>query len=171
MLKDLIGRIKSPGVEFRGTPFWAWNSKLEPEVLRRQIRVMKEMGMGGFFMHSRVGLNTPYLGKEWFECINACIDEAEKLGMKAWLYDEDRWPSGAAGGIVTKNHAYRMRSLKYEQLDHTVYDEGDLAWFAAKISGDAANSPPQTEKRRVSLRRRILPQILCKNRSGKLVVQ
>ena len=64
MLDDLITSIKSPGIEFRGTPFWAWNSKLEPEVLRRQIRVMKDMGMGGFFMHSRVGLNTRYLSQE-----------------------------------------------------------------------------------------------------------
>ena len=138
MLQDLIGRIKSPGVEFRGTPFWAWNSKLEPEVLRRQIRVMKDMGMGGFFMHSRVGLNTPYLGKEWFECINACIDEAEKLGMKAWLYDEDRWPSGAAGGLVTNEEKYRIREL---QMGNELPERAvELATFAVRLKGTEMQS-------------------------------
>ncbi|MCL1909759.1 MAG: hypothetical protein FWG05_02355, partial [Kiritimatiellaeota bacterium] len=94
--------MKKPS--FRGAPFWAWNAKLNPTELRRQIRTMKDMGLGGFFMHSRVGLDTPYLGDDWFKCVKACVDEAKKTGMDAWIYDEDRWPSGAAGGLVTKNH-------------------------------------------------------------------
>ncbi|MDR0589451.1 MAG: hypothetical protein LBG25_02780, partial [Spirochaetaceae bacterium] len=28
-----------------------------------------------------------------------------------WLYDEDRWPSGAAGGLVTRQKQYRVRHL------------------------------------------------------------
>jgi len=138
MLKDLVSRIKSPDAGFRGTPFWAWNSKLEPEVLRKQIRVMKEMGMGGFFMHSRVGLNTKYLGDEWFECIRACIDEAEKLGMKAWLYDEDRWPSGAAGGLVTDELKYRIREL--QMGDSLPEGAVELATFAVALKGTEIQS-------------------------------
>ncbi len=116
MDKKLIGEFTNPGSEYRGAPFWAWNGKLDPEELRRQIRVMRDMGLGGFFMHSRVGLDTEYLSKEWFKCVDACIDEAEKLDMQAWLYDEDRWPSGAAGGLVTKNPEYRRRGLIMEQI-------------------------------------------------------
>ncbi|MCM8788776.1 MAG: hypothetical protein NC907_03185 [Candidatus Omnitrophica bacterium] len=107
---------KLPAV-YRGAPFWAWNGKLEPEELRRQIRIMKEMGLGGFFMHSRVGLDTEYLSKDWFECINACADEAKKLKMLAYLYDEDRWPSGAAGGLVTRDKKFRMRYLGMKIVD------------------------------------------------------
>ena len=106
--------FSSPGKEFRGMPFWAWNARLDETELRRQIRTFHEMGFGGFFMHSRVGLNTEYLGKEWFNCIKACVDEAEKLGMQAWLYDEDRWPSGAAGGLVTKDDRFKMKELRSE---------------------------------------------------------
>lgn len=72
---------------------------------------MHEMGLGGFFMHSRIGLNTRYLGNEFMECVKACIKEAEKLGMKTCLYDEDRRPSGTADGIVTKDHKYRSRFI------------------------------------------------------------
>ena len=74
MLNEQMKQFKSPGPDFRGAPFWAWNAKLEPEELIRQIRLMKEMGLGGFFMHARVGLNTEYLGKEWFGLINAGAD-------------------------------------------------------------------------------------------------
>ncbi|HPO52754.1 MAG TPA: hypothetical protein PK165_07990, partial [bacterium] len=117
-IEKMLEEFKSPGSVYRGAPFWAWNGKLEPEELTRQIRIMYQMGLGGFFMHSRVGLDTAYLSKEWFECINACADEAEKLGMLAYLYDEDRWPSGAAGGLVTKNPEYRMRYLCMKIFDN-----------------------------------------------------
>jgi len=63
-------------------------------------------------MHSRYGLKTEYLGREWFDCISACVEQARETGMKACLYDDDRWPSGPAGGIVTRsNKKYRMRYL------------------------------------------------------------
>ena len=131
-MKDFI----NPGSQYRGAPFWAWNGKLDPDELRRQIRVMHRMGLGGFFMHSRVGLATEYLSEDWFECVNACIDEAEKLDMQAWLYDEDRWPSGAAGGLVTKNQKYRRRALGVEVLKPTAklnWDADTVAAFSARI--------------------------------------
>ncbi|MFC1736546.1 glycosyl hydrolase, partial [Candidatus Hydrogenedentota bacterium] len=137
----LLKEFKNPSNKYRGKPFWAWNGKLEPEELRRQIRVMDQMGLGGFFMHSRVGLGTPYLSDEWFECVDACIDEAEKLNMEAWMYDEDRWPSGAAGGLVTKNPEYRMRFLRMEEADDldALRWTGDvLAVFTARVKGNEA---------------------------------
>ena len=136
---DLFTRFSKPDVDFRAAPFWAWNAKLEPRELRRQIRIMKEMGLGGFFMHSRVGLDTEYLGKDWFKCIRACIDEAKKNGMLAWLYDEDRWPSGAAGGIVTKDDRFKEKKLCFEILKAKEKSKGEgtlLAWYTATFDGD-----------------------------------
>lgn len=147
MVQKFIEKIENPAAQFRGAPFWAWNGKLEPEELRRQIRDMKRMGLGGFFMHSRVGLNTPYLSDEWFTCIRACIDEAGQLGMNAWLYDEDRWPSGAAGGLVTREHPeFRRQRLHCQQLAEPVYDDADLAWFAARPDGRGFNTPRRLRK-------------------------
>lgn len=111
MLKNILENFSSPSSKFRGAPFWAWNSKLDADELHRQIKVMHEMGLGGFFMHARVGLNTPFLSDEWFKLVKNCIDDAEKLGITAYLYDEDRWPSGSAGGMVTKNKEYRIQAI------------------------------------------------------------
>lgn len=97
MTENFAEQFAAPGTEYRGIPFWSWNGKLEPEKLRRQIRSFRELGFGGFFMHSRVGLKTPYLGKEWFDCIRASIDEAKKQSLTPYLYDEDRWASGRGG--------------------------------------------------------------------------
>ncbi len=119
--KDLEKLFSDPTNEYRGKPFWSWNGKLEKEELMRQIQVVKDMGMGGFFCHSRTGLETEYLGDEWFDLINASADKGEELGLEAWLYDEDRWPSGTAGGMVTKDPEYR---LKYMRL--TIIDKDDI---------------------------------------------
>ncbi len=143
MNKALLANFQNPTSEYRGAPFWAWNGKLEPQELRRQIRLMKDMGLGGFFMHARVGLDTAYLSDDWFDCVGACIDEAEKLDMQAWLYDEDRWPSGAAGGLVTKNPKYRLRHLKMDLLQPgaTVKRTKDtVAVFVAKVDGATATN-------------------------------
>jgi hypothetical protein len=103
--------FQNPPAELRGKPFWSWNGALERDELLRQIDVLREMGMGGMFMHSRTGLQTEYLGEEWFELVNACAEKAERVGMEGWIYDEDRWPSGSAGGMATKEPTFRMRSI------------------------------------------------------------
>lgn len=105
--------FKKPTSEYRGTPFWAWNSALKADELCRQIDIFKEMGLGGFHMHVRTGLEDEYLGKEFMKNIETCVNKAKNEQMLAWLYDEDRWASGAAGGIVTVNHAYRQRYISF----------------------------------------------------------
>lgn len=93
--------FQSPSCEYRGAPFWAWNGRLSQEELKEQILIFKKMGMGGFHMHVRTGMDTPYLGREFMELIKFCVQTAEREQLRAWLYDEDRWPSGTAGGQVT----------------------------------------------------------------------
>ena len=93
--------FQNPTSEYRGTPFWAWNGKLDSETLAEQIQNFKKMGFGGFHMHVRTGMDSPYLNDEFMEHIRFCINKAKENNMLAWLYDEDRWPSGTAGGRVT----------------------------------------------------------------------
>lgn len=151
MNSKILKQFKKPSSEYRGAPFWAWNGKLDPNELRRQVRVMHRMGLGGFFMHSRVGLDTPYLSKEWMDCVEACVDEADKLDMKAWLYDEDRWPSGAAGGLVTKNPKYRQRHLICSRLtkpSELKWGKDTLGAFTARIIGGKATEVTPVPKGR-----------------------
>ena len=105
--------FRNPTCEYRGTPFWAWNAELKSEELKRQIEIFKEMGLGGFHMHVRTGMATDYLSEEFMQLIKDCVDKAKEENMLAWLYDEDRWPSGAAGGLVTKDEEYRARCLLF----------------------------------------------------------
>jgi hypothetical protein len=97
-------------------------------------------------MHSRVGLATPYLKDEWFQCVEACAEEAKAQGMLAWMYDEDRWPSGAAGGLVTRDPRWRRRSLVLSEISSPAgltWTEGTVAAFTARVSGPGATNVKQ----------------------------
>ena len=97
----------------RGMPFWAWNGHLTPERLTGQIPIFAEMGFGGAYMHVRTGLDVPYLGKEHMDCIKACVGTFRKQKLCGCLYDEDRYPSGAAGGLVTREDRFRETRLVF----------------------------------------------------------
>ncbi|MBQ9880685.1 MAG: hypothetical protein IJM45_09665 [Clostridia bacterium] len=124
--------FRDPGKEFRGAPFWAWNCKLDKELLSDQIAVFDEMGLGGYHMHVRTGLDTEYLGREYMDCVRHCVEEGKKRGMYSYLYDEDRWPSGAAGGIVTKDRSLRGKTLLISANDTGAPAESD----EVKAAGD-----------------------------------
>lgn len=112
-MNKLTQYLQDNAMEYGSIPFWSWNDKLEEGELRRQIRNMHDLTMRGFFMHARGGLETEYLSEEWYDAVRACIDEAKRLGMQAWAYDENGWPSGFAGGKLLENPDY-----------HAVYVEG-----------------------------------------------
>lgn len=99
---EIKNAFLNPEAMDRSAPFWSWNGKMDPVEIKSQAKDMIQKGMGGYFMHSRVGLESEYLGKEWMDSIQACVEQAKEDGAFAWLYDEDRWPSGAGGGLVTR---------------------------------------------------------------------
>ena len=110
--------FQNPPKEYREVPFWSWNDRLERDELVWQIEEMDKQGWGGFFMHSRKGLVTPYLSEEWLSRIQECVEEAKRRGMGAWLYDEDKWPSGFCGGKIPKlGSEYRQKALLMREDD------------------------------------------------------
>jgi hypothetical protein len=127
--------FKNPAKEYRPSPFWSWNDKLDKNELCAQARDMKEKGFGGYFMHSRVGLATEYLSDEWMDCVRATVEEGKKLDMESWLYDEDKWPSGFAGGLVpARGDRYRMKNIEAHfipesEAEPSLRKQGTIAAF------------------------------------------
>ena len=105
--------FRNPSARFRGAPFWAWNCRMTKENIAKVTEALSEMGMGGGHIHCRSGMDNPYLGSEFIELVKYTNDKFKEHDMLTYLYDEDRWPSGAAGGAVTKNPDYRMRFLVF----------------------------------------------------------
>lgn len=110
--KKWLDGFMDPPASYRLVPFWSWNEKMEPEEVKRQVRIIKQGGWGGAFVHSRIGLTTPYLGDDWFKAVDATLEACEEEGLLVWLYDEDKWPSGYSGGSVPlAQERFRAKSL------------------------------------------------------------
>ncbi len=126
MLQALKNRLAGDLSKYKSIPFWSWNNFLDEEALMKQIEDMHEAGIGGFIMHARTGLKEEYLGEKWFSCIGACLKKAKELGMEAWIYDENGWPSGFVGGKLLEEEGYRARFLEYAV---GAFDESAYACF------------------------------------------
>lgn len=109
-----LQRLSNPPRACRPAIFWLLNGRLSSERIRDQIRQMRDAGLGGFFLHPMgesfrlgdflEGISPPYLSDEYFVMLRLAVEEAERLGMYAWLYDEGGWPSGTAQGQVIAGH-------------------------------------------------------------------
>lgn len=112
MPKGVLKDFKNPDSILRPAPFWAINDRITPEEIARQMNDMLDVGLSGGFFHSRAGLITDYLGDDWFAAMEAALKVANERDGYVWLYDEDLWPSGNAGGQVAgMKDEYRATGL------------------------------------------------------------
>ncbi len=146
---DLLSLLSDPGAAYRPAVFWLLNGGLTADRMRAQIRQMHERGCGGFFLHPMgesfrlgdfiSGIDPPYLSDAYFALIRVAVEEADALGMYAWLYDEGGWPSGTAQGRVVEGHPeLRGRVLRVDGAGDLVaeVEAGDRRLrFTADVGG------------------------------------
>lgn len=99
-LAELRAQFSDPPAAYRAAPLYVWNDDMQEEEIARQLDAFKAGGFGGVFVHPRPGLVTPYLSERWLEVWRFTADEAAKRGMVTYIYDENSYPSGFAGGFV-----------------------------------------------------------------------
>lgn len=140
---NFIDKFKQVDPKYSATPLWFWNGKLDPQELKRQIDEMVDKGVYGAFMHARAYLNTQYLEDDWWQAIQACIDEGKKKGFKPWLYDEYAWPSGTAGSVFKYGSQKPSRVLAKGEVNmakglipRSFSWNGDLQSLKIKINQD-----------------------------------
>jgi hypothetical protein len=92
----------TPNRDFGILPFWFLNGELDPEEMRFQLRELRDKGMHGVVFHGRYGLEMPYLSETYLDRVRLGVQEANRLGLAAWIYDEMNWPSGTADKRVLR---------------------------------------------------------------------
>ena len=90
----------NPPREYSTAPLCVWNDELTEEQVVSTLRDLAGQKVRQVFIHPRPGLMTPYLSPEWFRLWKITLKEAERLDMNLWIYDENSYPSGFAGGFV-----------------------------------------------------------------------
>ena len=70
--------------------------------MKQRVKKLYDNGHGGIVLNVD---HIDYLeNEESFERVKQVAEYAKSLGLKVWLYDEQYYPSGAAGGHVLKGH-------------------------------------------------------------------
>jgi len=98
--EKLRNSFARPPREYASAPLWVWNDRLTEEQIADTMRDLAGQKVRQVFVHPRPGLMTPYLSEEWFKLWKIALREAERLDMNVWIYDENSYPSGFAGGLV-----------------------------------------------------------------------
>lgn len=138
--EKMFSAFIDPPADFRPAPLWVWHDKLKKEHLTRDLEDFKTNGFGGVFMHPRYGLITEYLSDEWFDMVEHSVAEATRLGLKAWIYDENSFPSGFAGGWVPElmpESANQPTGLSKQRV--TEIPQGDIALILLEKNGTFEN--------------------------------
>jgi hypothetical protein len=110
-------------------PFWFWNGDQAEDRLTAQLQAAAAAGMRGFAIHARKGNRTPYLGSRWMELVRHACDEAARLGLEIWLYDEEDYPSGTAGWRIQRDEP----DLRQRTLAWTSGPAGSLSTIAEPV--------------------------------------
>lgn len=103
------------------------------DYVQNYMKALKENGIEQVMAYPRSGCELEYLSDEWFNTVEYFLECAKQLDMNIWLYDDFNWPSGDAGGIVTKKYTLRSIIVAGENIGEiSTYSEHNGALFGRK---------------------------------------
>ncbi len=109
---DNLEELNSPPVKFWPVYCCIIKGKATKEEFENVLDTMEARGIRGLYLYSITNAfgsdshieEFTYLSDEYMEMLNHFVTAAEERGINLWMYDEAGWPSGAADGLVVKNH-------------------------------------------------------------------
>ena len=116
--QEIKKHFADPPAKFRSAPLTVWNDDVTEEKIEKQITEMHDQGIGGIFVHPRFGFMTEYLSDNYFSLYQFTYKKLKELGMIMWIYDENGYPSGFAGGLVREE----MPEAAGKSLVHHAYN-------------------------------------------------
>jgi alpha-L-rhamnosidase len=147
-LREVAANFKSPPHEYGAIqPFASWNGPDPKEVRARIVRDFDRLAANGIFVvNLSPGRGEPkYLSPEHMDQVKFTVQEAAKRGMRLWIQDESDYPSGFAGGNISRQYPQLgMQGIVADIRVHVVPGQtltmpappDTLAIFATKTSQD-----------------------------------
>ncbi|HXW15261.1 MAG TPA: glycosyl hydrolase, partial [Terriglobia bacterium] len=160
---ELTSGFQNPPMATRPMVRWWWpGGDVADEEISRELRLMKEAGIGGVEIQSfKFGLNPnpsaevrarqdSFLSPEWFGHVKHAIDEGKRLGMVVDLTFGSGWPFG--GPHIPPELGAEQMDVKVTALDGPSNLQGKIPWFreeeAPKVPGlETAFAAPLTDSK------------------------
>lgn len=87
--------------------------KSRDEIAQTVMAALRDYGLGGIVCN--VAFDQYLRSEEHWQTLKAGIEACRRLGLVVWIYDEEGYPSGAAGGLVLAHHPeYEAQALAYD---------------------------------------------------------
>ncbi|OHB60751.1 MAG: hypothetical protein A2168_00840 [Planctomycetes bacterium RBG_13_50_24] len=101
----------NPGCKLR--PMQIVHGLAPQQASQAGIEFFKDLGLGGIVCN--VSFDRYLQSEENWNTLAHAVKNCSQLGLRVWIYDEDGYPSGSAGGLVLKeNPDYEALSLTYD---------------------------------------------------------
>ena len=110
--EDWISAWSEPPVECR--PLQIVHGIPPAQATPSAMKKLKELGLGGIVCN--VNFNKYLVSQAHWDTLVRAVQASRDLGLIVWIYDEDGYPSGAAGGLVLKqNPDFEALALTYDK--------------------------------------------------------
>ena len=111
-LKDIAANFMNPPAENGLVLWWGWDGPVNEEVIKQDLDKIKSFGFKQVMIEAGYGMTATYLSPGWFELVKTATEQARIRGMRVWVEDEGKYPSGFAGGkFSTDRPDLRMQGL------------------------------------------------------------
>ena len=87
---DIEALLKNGKEGYGPAVMWFTSGKIDKEEMTYQLEGFRRAGLKDFFIHPVAGTEGDYLGPYFFRMVKHARDEAKRLGMNYWIYDEYR---------------------------------------------------------------------------------
>ena len=148
-LADVKKNFATPPVEFASHVIWGWQNNVDANQIRKDLDSISQKGFRAVIIEAGYNMSYEYLSEEWFKTIAIAVQEAKKRGMKVWIIDEGKYPSGFAGGKFSRERPdLRMQALVVCDTIRVKAGEAlrDFSLDPSVISIVAVNSSGQTNR-------------------------
>lgn len=137
-LAQIEQQFAEPPIAFANHVIWGWGGNMDKKTICQDLDSIKKKGFRAVIFEAGYKLPFKYLSDEWFKAIRTGVLEAKKRGMKVWIIDEGKYPSGFAGGKFSQERPdLRMQALV---VCDTLYVKQGEALNRVKIPAEAISA-------------------------------
>lgn len=141
MSADAYASFFAPTASHRMAAYWFWSSLPSDAEIENQLRDFSDKGFGTILIQARLSLpRHVYLSDAFLERYRRAVEEMQRLGLVAGLYDDYNWTSGQAGGRTVEGAPHlRERHLFWATVEAPMGEIDDIeAPFATGMGSDIA---------------------------------
>jgi hypothetical protein len=93
--------------------YWYWNNTITSAITDQQMAEMRAKGVYEAVLFPLGGdsMKPVFLSEDWFTLVGHVLREAQRTGMKMWLFNDNNFPSGRGANYVVNGGTLGNRTI------------------------------------------------------------